>query len=89
MQAAFQEYLKIDRLLLKGDYPYTSPLLTGEIFNKEKMEYSLPLSASEEYLQRISQRRSFDWLKDCPDYLELIKNLKSQAIPYTVENPDS
>ena len=82
VKAAFKEYLKIDCLVGKGDYTYTSPLLTGEIFNKEKVEYCAPISATESYIQIISQRRSYDWLKKDPDFIDLIRELKEKVIPY-------
>lgn len=85
VRAAFKEFLKIDCLVGNGDYTYTSPLLTGETFNKEKLEYYAPISATEGYIQKISQMWSNDWLKKDPDFMNLIKELKEKAIPY---NPD-
>lgn len=82
VEAAFKEYLKIDCLVGNGDYTYTSPLLTGEIFNKEKVEYYAPISATEGYIQEVSQMRSYDWLKKDTDFMNLIKELKEKAIPY-------
>lgn len=82
VEAAFKEYLKIDCLVGNGDYTYTSPLLTGEIFNKEKVEYYAPISATEGYIQKVSQMLSYDWLKKDTDFMNLIKELKEKAIPY-------
>ncbi len=82
VKAAFKEYLKIDCLVGNGDYTYTSPLLTGETFNKEKVQYYAPISATESYIQRISQMRSNDWLKKDPDFIDMIRELKEKVIPY-------
>ncbi len=82
VEAAFKENLKMDSLVGNGDYTYTSPLLTGETFNKEKVVYYAPISATESYIQIISQRRSYDWLKKDPDFIDLIRELKEKVIPY-------
>lgn len=82
VRSAFKEFLKIDCLVGNGDYTYTSPLLTGETFNKEKVQYYAPISATESYIQKISQMWSNDWLKKDPDFIDLIRELKEKAIPY-------
>lgn len=86
MKAAFKEYLKIDCLVGNGDYLYTSPLLNGEVFNKEKVEYYAPISATEEYIQRVSQMRSYDWLRNDLDFITLLGDMKSKAVRYDKEN---
>ena len=87
VKKAFEEYLSLDYIAYNGDYHYTSPLLKGEIFNKEKMEYYAPISATEGYIQIISQRRSYDWLKNDSDFIALLEDMKSRAVPYSGGNP--
>lgn len=86
VKAAFKEYLKIDCLVGNGDYLYTSPLLNGEIFNKEKVEFYAPLSATESYVKRVSQMRSYDWLRNDPDFTILLRDMESKAVRYDDRN---
>lgn len=87
VKAAFKEFLKIDCLVGNGDYTYTSPLLTGEIFNKEKVKYYAPISATEGYIQRVSQMRSYDWLRNDLDFITLLKDMGLKVVPYSDGNP--
>ncbi len=87
VKAAFKEYLKIDCLVGNGDYTYTSPLLTGEIFNKEKVEYYAPISATEGYIQMVSQMRAYDWLRNDLDFITLLKDMGLKVVPYSDGNP--
>lgn len=87
VKAAFKEYLKIDCLVGNGDYLYTSPLLNGEVFNKEKVEYYAPISATEGYIQRVSQMRSYDWLRNDLDFITLLEDMVLKVVPYSDGNP--
>lgn len=79
---AFEAYLALDRLCENGDYYYRSALLKGEIFNKEKIVYGAPHSATEGYIQKISQMQSFCFLKNDSDFAALLNEMKAKAILY-------
>lgn len=83
---AFEAYLLLDCLCENGDYYYRSTLLKGEVFNKEKIVYGAPHSATEEYVQKISQMRSYYFLKADSDFAALLQEMKAKAILYRANN---
>lgn len=82
IQKTFELYLQLDRLIENGDYYYRSALLKGEIFNKEKIVYGAPHSATEGYIQKISQMQSFCFLKNDSDFAALLNEMKAKAVSY-------
>lgn len=82
IKKAFEEYLSLDRLSDSGEYCYTSPLLKGETFNRGKIEYYSPLSATQGYIQKIKMMHSYEWLKSDSDFIVLLEEMKAKAVPY-------
>ena len=82
VKSAFEEWRRLDEISKNGDYFYESPLLKGEVFNKSKITYSTPLSATQNYLQILTQRRSYGWLKSDPEFTDLLDELKTKSISF-------
>lgn len=82
VKSAFDEWRRLDEISESGDYFYESPLLKGEVFNRNKITYSTPLSATQNYLQKLKQMRSYDWLKSDPEFAALLDELKTKSISF-------
>lgn len=82
VKSAFDEWRRLDELSESGDYFYKSPLLKSEVFNKSKITYFTPLSATQNYLQSLKQMRSYNWLKNDSDFTALLDELKTKSISF-------
>ena len=78
MKKAFNEYLEMD-ILSETETVYKTPILEGQTFGKDKITYWNGESASQNYLYVISNRRTFTFLKEDADYIELFNKLKSRS----------
>ncbi len=77
----FDEYLKIDRVA-ETEYVYKTPIFKGEKFNREKITYWNEKTMTKNYLDLIAQPRSYSFLKNDLDFIELYEEMKSEVMEY-------